>query len=152
MEKEIKDQRDLIILLVPKEKNNMKNLFIFVILLSVCIRNTFGISTLLVKNELNNKVLGVRCRSKDDNLGDHILRVGQMTKNNFDDNVWRRTLFWCNLWKGPDFKLHVAFDAYRSQWKADIGPTYLWIAREDGIYYTQHPETPPKKRYDWPKA
>ncbi|KAL1201466.1 putative S-protein1 [Cardamine amara subsp. amara] len=123
----------------------MKNLFMFLILLSLCIGNTIGISTLLVKNELHNKVLGVRCRSKDDHLGDHILQVGQMTKNNFDDNIWRRTLFWCNMWKGPDFKIHISFDAYKSMWKADYGPTYLWIAREDGIYYTQT-DKPPVKR------
>ncbi|XP_023637657.1 LOW QUALITY PROTEIN: S-protein homolog 21 [Capsella rubella] len=90
----------------------MKNLFSIVILLGVCIGNTIGINTLLVKNELKNKVVGVRCRSKNDNLGNHILKIGQMTKNNFDDNVWtRRTLFWrSNLWKGPDFKIHIAFD------------------------------------------
>ncbi|ESQ40345.1 hypothetical protein EUTSA_v10015919mg [Eutrema salsugineum] len=128
----------------------MNNLFISLILFSLCIRNTIGISKIVLTNELHNKILAVRCKSKDNNLGDHYLRVGQSKAFEFDDNVWRRTLFFCHMWKGPNYKVHKVFDAYRSKWKSDYGPTYFWIGREDGIYYRQDPNgKPPVKRYDW---
>ncbi|CAA7033940.1 unnamed protein product [Microthlaspi erraticum] len=130
----------------------MKNkLIVFLTLLSLCIGNTIGVSKLVLKNELtNNRILAVRCKSKNDNLGDHYLSVGQSKPFEFNDNVWKRTLFWCRMWKGPNYKIHQVFDAYRSKWKRDTGPTYYWIGREDGIYFMQEPyPKPPVKKYDW---
>ncbi|CAH8305008.1 unnamed protein product [Eruca vesicaria subsp. sativa] len=117
----------------------MNNLFIFLILLSLCIKHTVGkeIKIVLV-NELHNKVLAIRCKSKNDNLGDHDLRVGQSKEFEFNNNVWLSTLFWCNMWQAPSLSGN------------DMGPTYFWIAREDGIYYREEPfGKPPVKRYDW---
>lgn len=131
----------------------MNNLFIFLILFSLCIGNTLGISKLILKNELQNQILAVRCKSKDNNLGDHYLRVGQSIGFPFNDNVWRRTLFWCRMWKGPDYKIHQVFDAYRSKWKSEYRPTYLWIGREDGVYFRQEPYGKPlERKYEWNKT
>ncbi|KAF8118859.1 hypothetical protein N665_0002s0165 [Sinapis alba] len=130
----------------------MKNLFIFLIILSVCIDHTIGkeIKLVLVNELRNNKVLAIRCKSKNDNLGDHDLRVGQSKDFSFNDNVWKTTLFWCNMWQAPSYRVHQRFDAYKSQWKRYLDPTYYWIAREDGIYFREEPYgKPPVKRYDW---
>lgn len=131
----------------------MNNFFIFLILLSLCINHTIGgeIKLVLV-NELHNKVLAIRCKSKNDNLGDHDLRVGQSKRFEFSDNVWKTTLFWCNMWQAPSYRVHQRFDAYRSKWKRHLDPTYFWIAREDGVYFREdelYGYKPPVKRYDW---
>lgn len=131
----------------------MNNLFIFLILLSLCIEHTIGAkSRLVLVNELHNKVLAIRCKSKNDNLGDHDLRVGQSKEFRFNDNVWLTTLFWCNMWQAPSYRVHQVFDAYRSQWKRFLDPTYFWIAREDGIYFREddpYGYKPPVKKHDW---
>lgn len=128
----------------------MNNLIFFLILFTLCMGNTLGTTYLVLKNELNDKTLAVRCKSKDNNLGDHYLRVGQSFRFSFSDNFYKTTLFWCNMWKGPDYKIHQVFDAYRSKWKTQVEPTYIWVAREDGVYFREQPYGKLlEKRYDW---
>ncbi|KAF3514330.1 hypothetical protein F2Q69_00000172 [Brassica cretica] len=128
----------------------MKNLIIFFILLSRCIGQIVDEKeTLVLTNELNNKILGIHCKSKDDDLGDHYLAVGQSQEYKFRDNLWHTTLFWCHMGQGPDYKIQQVFEAYRSTWTKYVGYTY-WIGREDGIYFRQDPHgLPLVKRYDW---
>ncbi|CDY11287.1 BnaA03g01230D [Brassica napus] len=105
--------------------------------------------TLVLTNELNNKILAIHCKSKDDDLGDHYLAVGQSQEYKFRDNLWHTTLFWCHMGQGPDYKIQQVFEAYRSTWSKYVGYTY-WIGREDGIYFRQDPHgLPLVKRYDW---
>ncbi|XP_006398894.2 S-protein homolog 21 [Eutrema salsugineum] len=82
--------------------------------------------------------LRVHCRSKDDDLGFHDLNETEIYDFSFREHVFATTLFWCNVWKGPDFnKHHQSFEAFSSdtQWKLLCGGKICkWVVRDDAIY------------------
>ncbi|XP_010543573.1 PREDICTED: pumilio homolog 15-like [Tarenaya hassleriana] len=68
-----------------------------------------------IKNKLRyNKILKLHCKSRDDDLGVHLIPPWGTYEIVFHDNLFYRTLFWCNLWQGPHYKHHQAFAVYDS--------------------------------------
>lgn len=79
-----------------------------------------------------NTALTVHCKSKDDDLGPHVLQNGQMYSFSFKVNWFLTTRFFCNFqWKSPQgaieskwFDIYVAkpnFTCTKCEWliKAD---------------------------------
>ncbi|XP_010543913.1 PREDICTED: pumilio homolog 15-like [Tarenaya hassleriana] len=88
-----------------------------------------------IRNALeHNKTLKVHCKSKDNDLGFHLLGPDTVYRFKFHDNFGLSTLYWCNLWQGPHYKHYQVFVAYRSIWFWRADKTVMWEAREDGIY------------------
>ena len=56
--------------------------------------------------------LTVHCKSKNDDLGEHVLRTGENYSWNFKENFWRSTLFGAILVANID-KLPVIFFGQR---------------------------------------
>lgn len=106
--------------------------------------------TIHISNELPpNSQLKLHCASKNDDLGNHTLIVGQEYTWSFCENFIPNTLFYCDATWGSK-KCH--FDAFSSAWngRCSHGKCY-WEAREDGFYMSSSKDTPSfyKKYADW---
>ncbi|KAK9089511.1 hypothetical protein Scep_028593 [Stephania cephalantha] len=96
--------------------------FMIVLMLVVCNCGIFAgaikfstHATVLVRSEiLGLHVLGVHCKSKDDDLGLHRLSYSQEYKWSFSEAIFGSTLFWCHMsWTDSDRKVKdAAFDVY----------------------------------------
>lgn len=91
-----------------------------------------------VINQLSpGKTLFLRCKSKDDDLGDQILQVGQSFSWEFKVNFFATTLFWCKMRTSSN--KHVAMEVFwpeRQDWlgyRCDYG-LCNWNAKDNGIY------------------
>ncbi|XP_019097764.1 PREDICTED: pumilio homolog 15-like [Camelina sativa] len=113
------------------------------LVLSIFIGLSIGLSNMLVSakskvvisNQLeHNKLLKVHCHSKSDDLGEHILKIGEEYEFRFNNNIWSSTLFWCRMEQGPHYRHYRAFVVYKTSWRH---PTCKWIAAENGIYLSQ---------------
>ncbi|KAH0941139.1 LOW QUALITY PROTEIN: hypothetical protein HID58_000776 [Brassica napus] len=86
-----------------------------------------------------NKKLKVHCKSGSHDFPITYLNIGESFQFKF--TILLTTLYWCNLWQGPNYKHHVVFDAFLPD-KDFIDGTCtgmhpnvcMWIAREDGVY------------------
>ncbi|CAH8379316.1 unnamed protein product [Eruca vesicaria subsp. sativa] len=129
----------------------MNNLLIVLILLGLCIglSNGFrmlGGSTVTLSNQLeHNKLLKIRC---DNDEGEKIVKIGDEYKFTFGDNFFGTTRYSCKMDQGPNFKHHTEFVAYDASWSKALEATCKWIAREDGIYFSQD-GNPPTWKYSW---
>ena len=79
---------------------------------------------------MNHKVLNVHCKSKDDDLGNHVLKGNANFHVTFCVNVWATTLFWCNFnWENS----HGG--KYNVWWATTLIKDYcnydncIWVAR-----------------------
>lgn len=77
--------------------------------------------------------LQLRCQSKDDDLGVHVLTTNQVYNWRFCDTIEENTLFFCHLRAGPKDK---SFDVYTSIGRDIRCPNHVctWLAYDDGIY------------------
>ncbi|XP_010536386.1 PREDICTED: uncharacterized protein LOC104811405 [Tarenaya hassleriana] len=87
----------------------------------------------------SNKGLKVYCRAKDESFPTKVLNVGSWYQMKF--RVYLKTLFWCNLWQGPNFQHYAKFDAFvnNKSFVDDVcggrNPNVCrYEAREDGVY------------------
>ncbi|KAJ9182191.1 hypothetical protein P3X46_006214 [Hevea brasiliensis] len=105
-------------------------------------------------NDLNQDVLNVHCKSKDDDLGAHKLQVKEKFHFTFRVNLWGTTLFWCNFNWGNNIN-HGG--GYRIFWyKDDLlrkcgykEKECTWSARNSGIYLKNVPENQFQIFYEW---
>lgn len=103
-----------------------------------------------VHNDLpkNTPSLKLHCWSKNDDLGLHTLALGQQYSWSFCSNFFPTTLFTCQLWWGS--KNNAAFDAYKEKFVRSSHYLHHWIAKTDGIYYSDYRyPSYTEKRYDW---
>ncbi|XVE78044.1 hypothetical protein DITRI_Ditri13aG0112600 [Diplodiscus trichospermus] len=104
-----------------------------------------------VVNGLNNSTtLFLHCKSKDDDLGIQNLSPGTNFTWSFQQNLFRRTLFWCYMSK--DNNAHAAFKVFwqdvllfhKCSWK-----NCIWIAKDDGIYMKDLSRNSDELRWHW---
>ncbi|CAN0879321.1 S-protein homolog 31 [Linum grandiflorum] len=86
----------------------------------------------IVNDMSGNKVLLVRCRSSDQDLGDQNVVVGSEFEWTFERSVWQSTNWVCYL--VPDYNRHAFFQAY-TDFTPDYDHNVYWVAKEDGIYF-----------------
>lgn len=96
----------------------------------------------------------LRCQSKDDDLGYHVLHNSETYDWGFKPNIiFRSTLFFCHFyWDGKD----RVFDVYKDSTMGFRGdcinpfgdPTCYWKVSPDGFYFSNDMENWVKK-YDW---
>ncbi|XP_010451133.1 PREDICTED: pumilio homolog 15-like [Camelina sativa] len=107
----------------------MKNLTIFLFVLTLCLFGHVSSAGIKIMNELKmNKTLLMKCYSKNDVLGPKKIPNGGSYTNYFKRNIFGRTRFMCTLLQGPKFKLTQKFRAFK------VKGLWEWRAREDGIY------------------
>ncbi|CAN7014969.1 unnamed protein product [Brassica rapa subsp. trilocularis] len=54
---------------------------------------------MVVNGLATSETLFIHCKSKEDDLGEHTLRLGDRFSWNFGENMLHSTLFWCYLSK-----------------------------------------------------
>ncbi|KAL0542714.1 hypothetical protein IC582_017788 [Cucumis melo] len=92
----------------------------------------------VVFNQLSpGQSLTVHCKSKDNDLGEHSLRVSEKFSWKFKENLFSTTRFWCGLTSSS--KKTVTMDVFwpeRHDWLAYRCnyATCIWVAQDDGIY------------------
>ncbi|KAK7374276.1 hypothetical protein VNO80_07704 [Phaseolus coccineus] len=85
-----------------------------------------------ITNNLEGKEdLNIHCKSKDDDLGQHVLHINQDFKISFEPNYFFGTLFFCSFEWGNGPLLHFdVYDQSRDYYKCDDDCT--WYVKKDG--------------------
>ncbi|CAN8253730.1 unnamed protein product [Cochlearia groenlandica] len=119
----------------------MKNLSIFLIVFGLCIIGKVYSAhdcQVKIKNELDPKhkhtTLFVHCKSGDKDLGRKYVELGKIFQFPVEVNLLGTTLFWCTLRHGANYRFIKRFDVYKYTSKIAQGSTYIWAAKENGIY------------------
>lgn len=107
--------------------------------------------TIYVANKLppNSAPLIAHCQSKDDDLGNHTIAVGQNYNWSFCENAAGNTLFFCHLYWGSKQAVFDVFSDPELANKCSKNVCY-WEAQSGGIFFNGY--YPPKgleKMYDW---
>ncbi|KAL9674261.1 hypothetical protein QQ045_030531 [Rhodiola kirilowii] len=87
----------------------------------------------ITNNLTVGSTMNVHCQSRDNDLGHHLLKLGEEISWSFSPNFWGSTLFWCEVeWEGSSSRVH--FDAYnQNRDGARCNKKCLWSVTEDGI-------------------
>ena len=115
----------------------MKLFIIALIVLGVCIKDTFGKNSFGVVNKFRwTTKLSVRCWSGNDKFQPLILMNGQEKHWRFDDAFFHETIFKCELKHGKHFMHFREFVAYTSKWNDSLKnrSNATWLAAEKGLY------------------
>ncbi|KAF5185933.1 S-protein-like protein [Thalictrum thalictroides] len=103
-----------------------------------------------IHNDLAHQTpLTLHCRSKDDDLGVHVIRYGDNQNWRFSHNIWGSTLFWCSMeWTEPRTKrtVHGSFDVYSP---TIVCGDCIYSVRQDGIWRLGYKAF--KLVYKWPQ-
>uniref|UniRef100_A0A0D3DIV3 S-protein homolog n=1 Tax=Brassica oleracea var. oleracea TaxID=109376 RepID=A0A0D3DIV3_BRAOL len=84
---------------------------------------------LTMTNNLGGPVLTVHCKSKDNDLGVHMVAAKTDYHFSFQPNIWKTTLFFCSFQWNNQVKQFDIFDAPRDQ---DDGYKFNWTIKPDG--------------------
>lgn len=121
-----------------KRKFNCNNMLSFlrsmllVLVLLFSLSQAFPVKTYMrVYNVLGpGSILNVHCKSKDDNLGLHILHFQEFFSWHFRPNFFGTTLFFCRLhWQG---KKAGTFDIFKYSYGDLCGPKCYWFVKPAG--------------------
>ncbi|XP_033141484.1 S-protein homolog 74 [Brassica rapa] len=88
----------------------------------------------VVNGLITSETLFVHCKSKDDDLGEQNLHLGDRFSWTFGENMLHSTLFWCYLSKDDGhMNVKVFWDDvilfHRCGWEKCV-----WTAKTDGLY------------------
>ncbi|XP_006407565.2 S-protein homolog 8 [Eutrema salsugineum] len=122
-----------------------------VILMVVCLYCTEqaeGGSVFIYNNLRHGKFLKVHCKSGDNDWGWHVRKYDGLYHFSFKDHILDKTLIWCHLWRGRNFKITQTFVAYESKKYKSRHTWMRWSARESGIYESIGGK-PFQFRYNW---
>ncbi|CAN7079705.1 unnamed protein product [Brassica oleracea var. botrytis] len=112
----------------------MKNLSIFLCVVSFCmISHVYG--SIRISNELKfKKKLSISCYSKDNRMKTEMIEPGARYEKYFNTNIFGTTRFMCTLRQGPNYRHTQSFTAFKQVSPSDNGALWDWRARENGIY------------------
>ncbi|CAL9229312.1 unnamed protein product [Arabidopsis halleri] len=101
-----------------------------------------GPLTMVVIHNNNDYLLGVHCKSRDDDHGFHILKKGGLYGWMFYVNFMNSTLYFCGFSQGQVKK--GVFDIYKAVRDSSRCRNCTWEAKKDGIYgYGEIPHKTP---------
>ena len=80
--------------------------------------------------------LTIHCKSKEDDLGEHLLRSGMVFKWTFKPNFWGATQYYCSFqWRGGNLKW---FDIYIEK-RDDDYTLCSWSIKQEGPCFLEDP-------------
>ncbi|KAJ8763918.1 hypothetical protein K2173_003700 [Erythroxylum novogranatense] len=105
--------------------------------------------TVRIFNELveDKADVTIHCKSKDDDLGVHVVPFGKTYEFSFRENIWGSTLFFCGFnSKGRS----VVFDVFESKRDYERILKYsIWRVRKDGVHGFQEKPTKEDLIFKW---
>ncbi|KAL5564499.1 hypothetical protein UlMin_027663 [Ulmus minor] len=88
--------------------------------------------TVRIKNAVEEgnvvKTINVRCKSKEDNLGDKVILPGQSWEFTFRPDIWKDTLFFCRIWWEKNC---YYINAWVDRSDMEYGKTVCWKIMKD---------------------
>ena len=91
-----------------------------------------GKTYLHITNHLEGREdLHIHCKSKDDDLGQHLLHINQYFKISFGTNFFWNTLFFCSFQWGNSHLLH--FDVYDKNRDLNKCNDCKWYVHRNGL-------------------
>jgi len=109
-----------------------QKLFILCVLALLLMHNVIGFGThhVNIANNLDNNLdLTIHCKSKDDDLGVHLLHNGDTYGFKFRDSIFGNTQFYCSFqWTGEFHR----FDVYIESEDSKICHNCNWSAKNSG--------------------
>ncbi|KAK9291321.1 hypothetical protein L1049_019266 [Liquidambar formosana] len=106
----------------------------------------------IIANELE-RPLTLHCKSKDDDLGRHVLQHWKEYSWAFRVNFWQTTLFWCNFqWHlQRNILVEGSFKIYEARKDQErCQKSCIWILRQEGLYLKDTNRHGWFKIYRWP--
>ncbi|GAV64189.1 Self-incomp_S1 domain-containing protein [Cephalotus follicularis] len=85
-----------------------------------------------ITNKMDSNVT-IHCKSKDDDLGIHVLSSGQSYGWGFRVNLWETTLFFCGFTTKKGGGVYNIYQARRDKTRCH-GGTCLWDVKDDGVH------------------
>ncbi|GAV64184.1 Self-incomp_S1 domain-containing protein, partial [Cephalotus follicularis] len=89
-----------------------------------------GKARVLITNNMPSNVT-IHCKSKDDDLGIHVIPTTQSYEWGFRVNFWETTLFFCGFTTKKGGGVYDIFNAMRDEHRCVDG-TCIWHVRDDG--------------------
>ncbi|MFS8004764.1 putative plant self-incompatibility S1 [Helianthus anomalus] len=140
----------------------MKNLSIFVLVLILglnVVNPCNGCPIILrgyvvhIKSDIINDNVTVRCQSKDDDLGYHVLHSPNLEYQwKFCETISGSTLFFCHFWWQNKEQIFDVFNISMAQWcfvDHLEGNTCNWEIKDDGFYFFEPHNYVWLKQYSW---
>lgn len=94
---------------------------------------TYPVTHVRIYNNLGGDDLTIHCKSKNDDLGTHVIYNNQCYTWKFRINIWESTLFFCGLsWKGGS-GVYDIYKARRDYNKVRCMKECDWFVTKDGI-------------------
>ncbi|KAJ8900105.1 hypothetical protein K2173_024221 [Erythroxylum novogranatense] len=114
-------------------------LILVLFLMSDC--NVLGKVHVVIRNELEGgRVMNIRCRSKDDDIGHLAIPDGHQIEWKFSVNLWGSTLFSCDVqWDDSKWHGFVAYSYRRDSERCEN--KCLWLISRDGLLYGFNEQT-----------
>lgn len=106
-----------------------KNFLILCVLMWLSMHNVLAAHVTITNNLEDNLDLTVHCKSRDDDLGPHLLRQGQNYGFKFTNNFWGTTLFFCSFQWNGEFRW---FDIYKESRDYGICTSCDWFIKKSG--------------------
>ncbi|GAV79532.1 Self-incomp_S1 domain-containing protein [Cephalotus follicularis] len=110
-------------------KNNKHVLFLIVLFFFLFLGEASNYHVYVINIMKSN--VTIHCKSKDDDLGVHVLSYGKPYEWSFNVNFWKTTLFFCGFISQYGSGVYDIFRADRDLGRCRI---CLWEVREDGVH------------------
>ncbi|CAA7059961.1 unnamed protein product [Microthlaspi erraticum] len=127
----------------------MFRLAIILIVFGLYTEHAIGGSFVIYNNLKRGNLMKIHCKSGDNSMGYHVRRPGRFYLVKFSDHILDKTLYWCTLWQGPDFKHKQVIVAYDGQMLPHKDNWVRWAAKESGIYQSVDGAEPFRFKYNW---
>ncbi|MCL7022860.1 hypothetical protein MKW94_029389 [Papaver nudicaule] len=144
-------------MLIPSRKLRCVSLFsvvIFAVFVSECSSILDPIHASVMNYISEGVELHIHCQSKDTDFGDHTLSYGDEFTWNFRINLFRSTLYWCNMWwNDVDGKLvQGTYDMYKAKrdWDRCGNECHFYVRKDCVLGYIKEKEDF-ECVYSWPK-
>lgn len=106
-----------------------------------------------IKSDIINDSVTLRCQSKDDDLGYHVLHSPNLEYEwSFCENFSGSTLFLCHFWWQKVEQRFDVFNVSMAQWCNEDhweGNRCRWEIKEDGFYFFEPHNYVWLKQYSW---
>ncbi|XP_062104471.1 S-protein homolog 29-like [Humulus lupulus] len=133
---------------------NPSSIVVMVLALSLLCMNSSCVSAkyqVFITNFLDvNTTLSIHCQSADDDLGTHLLSYGANYNWSFNVNLFRTTLFYCDMTRGDKVSGH--FDVFDAQKHDCHDHKCYWDVSKTGLYLFNYRLNKYEFQYAWPKS